>query len=65
MDRGTRVTVTTKAHGIVESCDADGVCIVRWDSGVVERIHESEMELEDAEYLVESMKQAEAQWPGE
>lgn len=48
MDNGTRVTLSVTFEGIVLSSTDDGVCTVRWDSGVVERVHESELELAGA-----------------
>ena len=49
MKDGVRVTLTDNRglnHGTVMKRYEDGLCTVKWDNGVAERCHESELKLE-------------------
>lgn len=65
MESGTRVMLTTKSYGTVLSCTDDGLCTVQWGSGVVEQIHESELEEAPPGLVDDRAPLEETRWPGE
>ena len=55
MSDGARVTLTDNRgqhHGTVMKHHTDGLCVVKWDNDVAERVHESELTLEREEHDV-------------
>jgi hypothetical protein len=43
-------------NGKVTTRSEDGICAVKWDSGITERVHESELRLADESYAQDDPK---------